>query len=100
MNPAHSARRYTGYTSRVKTAVSVPDPVFHEAERIARSLGWSRSQLYTQAIRELIARQEDDPVTAALDALADEDGTDGAGGAGGAGLAAGRALIRSGDWQW
>ena len=37
---------------------------------------------------------------------ADEDGTDGVGGAGdagdagGAGLAAGRALIRSGDWQW
>ena len=43
---------------------------------------------------------------------ADEDGTDGAGdaggaggvgdagGAGGAGLAAGRAPIRSGDWQW
>ena len=30
--------------------------------------------MYTQAIRELIARQEDDPVTAALDALADEGG--------------------------
>ena len=31
---------------------------------------------------------------------ADEGGADGAGGVGGAGLAAGRALIRSGDWQW
>ena len=83
----------TGYTSSVKTAISVPDPLFHEAEQLARRLGWSRSQLYTQAVRELISRQGDDPVTTALNDLAAEMGAE-------TPPSAGRALIQAGAWEW
>ena len=83
----------TGYTPSVRTAISVPDPLFHKAEQLARRLGWSRSQLYAQAVRELIARQGDDPVTAALNDLADEMGAE-------TPPSAGRALIQAGAWEW
>ncbi|MCI1746953.1 MAG: hypothetical protein LKI24_01865 [Acidipropionibacterium sp.] len=77
----------------MKTAISVPDDVFHEADRAAERLGWSRSQLYTRAVTEFLAGQGADPVTQALDALADELPSETA-------PAAGRALIDSGAWQW
>lgn len=77
----------------MKTAVSIPDPLFAEAERTARRLGWSRSQLYTQAVREFVAAQGEDPVTAALDALAVELGSERL-------PNAGRALIAEGKWEW
>ena len=58
-----------GYTQGMKTAISVPDDVFAEAERLTRRLGKSRSQLYTEAIREYLARHDPDAVTQALDQL-------------------------------
>lgn len=39
----------------MKTAVSIPDDVFEEAERLAMDLQTSRSQLYSRALRELVA---------------------------------------------
>jgi predicted transcriptional regulator len=77
----------------MKTAVSIPDDVFHEADRVADRLGWSRSQLYTRAVRRFLDEQGDDPVTSALDVLADELGTAGT-------PAAARSLIDSGAWEW
>jgi len=59
----------TGDTQGVKTAISIPDDVFEDAERLARRLGHSRSQLYSRALREFVARYEPDHVTAALDAI-------------------------------
>ena len=53
----------------MKTAISIPDEVFAEADRLARKLKQSRSQLYSRAIREYVARHSADDVTAALDAL-------------------------------
>jgi predicted transcriptional regulator len=53
----------------MKTAISIPDDVFEDAERLARRLGHSRSQLYSRAIREFVARHEPDRVTAAMDAI-------------------------------
>jgi metal-responsive CopG/Arc/MetJ family transcriptional regulator len=38
----------------VKTAISIPDAVFEEAERLARRRGWSRSQLYANAVADYI----------------------------------------------
>jgi predicted transcriptional regulator len=38
----------------VKTAISVPDPVFEAAERLARRLGKSRSQLYSEALAQYV----------------------------------------------
>ena len=53
----------------MKTAISIPDDVFAEADRLAHKLQKSRSQLYSRAIREYVARHSSDDVTSALDAL-------------------------------
>jgi predicted transcriptional regulator len=61
-----------GYTSGMKTAVSVPDDVFEQAERLARREGRSRSEVYSTALREYVARHLPDELTADIDAaLAD-----------------------------
>lgn len=57
----------------MKTAISIPDDVFADAERLARELNQSRSQLYSRAVREYVARHSADSVTAALDAVCAED---------------------------
>jgi len=51
----------------MKTAVSVPDEVFEKAERLARSAGRSRSEVYSAALREYIARHAPDEITEAVD---------------------------------
>jgi predicted transcriptional regulator len=57
----------------MKTAISMPDDLFAEAEALARRLGTSRSRLYAAALREYVARHQPDAVTAALDRVyADE----------------------------
>ena len=40
----------------MKTAISVPDNVFADAERLAKRLNKSRSQLYSEAVAEYTAR--------------------------------------------
>ena len=58
----------------MKTAISIPDPIFQEAEEIARRLGLSRSQLYAKAVAEYIAEYKGKGVTEALDRIyAEED---------------------------
>jgi metal-responsive CopG/Arc/MetJ family transcriptional regulator len=51
----------------MKTAVSVPDDVFEEAERLARRLKCSRSEVYSRALAEYVARHAPDRVTEAMD---------------------------------
>ena len=51
----------------MKIAVSVPDDVFERAERLARGAGRSRSEVYSSALREYVARHAPDEVTDALD---------------------------------
>jgi metal-responsive CopG/Arc/MetJ family transcriptional regulator len=51
----------------MKTAISLPDELFAEAEALAAELGTSRSRLYAAAVREYLARHRPDAVTAALD---------------------------------
>jgi hypothetical protein len=59
-----------GYTLGMKTAVSLPDSVFRDAERLARRQKKSRSQLYRDALIEYVARHGHDEVTAQMDAVA------------------------------
>ncbi len=78
----------------MKTAISIPDDLFEDAERLARTLKKSRSRLYGDAVREYVARHAADEVTEALDQVlgilaSREDGF--------ATTAAGRTLTRS-DW--
>jgi metal-responsive CopG/Arc/MetJ family transcriptional regulator len=51
----------------MKTAVSIPDPVFDLAERISKRLGISRSKFYTKAIQAYIKKQRRKSVKEALD---------------------------------
>ena len=54
----------------MKTAISVPDDLFDRAERLAQRLGRSRSALYAEAIAAYVdALDDEDEVTAALDAV-------------------------------
>lgn len=50
----------------MKTAISVPDSIFREAERFARESRRSRSQLYSEAVAEYLARHAPDAVTEAM----------------------------------
>ena len=83
-----------GWALGMKTAVSVPNEVFEGAERLARRLKVSRSQLYSRALREYLARHSPDEVRQALDALcADLDtGVDDFVGE------AGRRVLEGADW--
>ena len=63
-----------GYTPGMKTAVSVPDDVFQRAERLARREGRSRSEVYSAALREYVARHSPDEVADALDRVVAELG--------------------------
>ncbi len=40
----------------MKTAISLPDPIFEEAEALAQQLGMSRSELYTKALKAYLKR--------------------------------------------
>ena len=50
----------------MKAAVSIPDSLFADAERMASRFNTSRSQLYARALAEFIARHDDDLVTETL----------------------------------
>src|SRR5574340_1325902 len=56
----------------MKIAISIPDDVFTDADRLAGELSQSRSQLYSRAVREYVARHSADSITAALDAICAE----------------------------
>lgn len=51
----------------MKTAVSIPDPLFREADLLAERLGISRSEFYARALAREVEAESDDAVTAALD---------------------------------
>ena len=51
----------------MKTAISIPDEVFEEAERLARRLKRSRSEIFSRAVAEYVARHSPDRVTEAMD---------------------------------
>ncbi|MFY9529115.1 MAG: hypothetical protein WBC04_15385 [Candidatus Acidiferrales bacterium] len=51
----------------MKTAVSIPDPVFDAAERVSKCLRVSRSRFYTMAIERMLKTQRSRGVQEALD---------------------------------
>jgi metal-responsive CopG/Arc/MetJ family transcriptional regulator len=50
----------------MKTAISLPDPIFKAADRLARRLGISRSELYAKAVSAYLERYRQEGITAAL----------------------------------
>src|SRR6266508_3166723 len=65
---------WTGYTLGMKTAVSIPDEVFAKIERLARRAGRSRSEVFSAALAEYVARHAPDEVTEAMDRVVAEVG--------------------------
>lgn len=53
----------------MKTAISLPDPIFEEAEELAKRLGMSRSQLYATAVSQFVEAYREEAITAALNEL-------------------------------
>jgi negative regulator of sigma E activity len=57
----------------MKTAISIPDPVFEAAEDLAKRLGKSRSQLYAEALRQYLERHRDQDITRRLNEVFDAE---------------------------
>ena len=77
----------------MKTAISIPDDVFRDAEDLAHKQKKSRSEIYSRAVREYVARYSTDDVTEAVDRLCDEGVA-----ADGFATAAARRTLRRSDW--
>ena len=78
----------------MKTAISIPDEIFDDAERLAQRLGRSRSDLYSRAVAEYVARHSSDQVTEELDralAAVNESGDEFV-------VAAARRTLRRSEW--
>lgn len=57
---------YPCHTPRMKAAVSIPDPVFKAADKLAKRMGVSRSRLYSVALQRLVQDHDDEAITAKL----------------------------------
>jgi len=53
----------------MKTAVSIPDPVFRAADQLARRMRVSRSELYARALVRMLEQEDDASITARLNEL-------------------------------
>ena len=53
----------------MKTAISIPDRLFEAAERLARRLGMSRSELYSKAVAIYVDENRSSGVRERLDAV-------------------------------
>ncbi len=57
----------------MKTAISIPNPLFEDAERLAKHLGISRSELYQRAMAAYLEREGQQAITDALNAVYGDD---------------------------
>jgi metal-responsive CopG/Arc/MetJ family transcriptional regulator len=58
----------------MKTAISVPDEIYEGAERLARRTKKSRSRVFSDALKEYLARRAPDEVTEAMNRACAEVG--------------------------
>lgn len=52
----------------MKTAISLPDPLFHAADQFAQANGLSRSELVARALQLYLQTHRNNDITRALDA--------------------------------
>ena len=62
------------YTSQMKAAVSIPDDLLVETEKIARRQKRPRSDVVRDALLEYLARHDAESITQALNRIYDTDG--------------------------
>ncbi len=60
----------------MKTAISLPDPVFEEAEALAKQLGLSRSELYTKALKAYLQKYNRDRILHELNQVYAEESSE------------------------
>lgn len=60
----------------MQTLISVPDPIFEEAENLAQQLGLSRSELYAKALRAYLKKYESQSITAQLDQVYSQENSE------------------------
>jgi hypothetical protein len=61
-----------GHTFGMKTAISLPDEIFEDAEKLASRLKVSRSELYARALQDYVRQHAPDAVTEAYDRVCSE----------------------------
>lgn len=61
----------------MKVAVSIPDPIFAEAEALAKSMRASRSEIYARALHAFVGAHAPDRVTETINKVLDEAGPSG-----------------------
>ena len=52
----------------MKVAISLPDELFEETEKLVRKAGKTRSEVYRMALEDYIARHDSDRIREAIDA--------------------------------
>jgi hypothetical protein len=61
------ASRYdAGYTAAMKTAISIPDTIFQQAEKAAQQMKITRSELYAKAVAHFLERHHAQDITEKL----------------------------------
>lgn len=60
----------------MKTAISLPDPIFEEAEVLAQQLGISRSELYTEALKAYLRRYNRERILSQLNEVYSQQSSD------------------------
>jgi metal-responsive CopG/Arc/MetJ family transcriptional regulator len=56
----------------MKTAISIPTPIFQAAEKYAAQNKLSRSELYSKALKEYLERHEPLDITVRINAICEE----------------------------
>ncbi|XWK90120.1 MAG: ribbon-helix-helix domain-containing protein [Phormidium sp.] len=60
----------------MKTAISLPDSVFEEAEALAKQLGLSRSELYTKALQAYLRKYNRNQILNKLNQVYSEESSE------------------------
>jgi len=57
----------------MKAAVSIPDPIFKAADKLAQRMGVSRSHLYSVAIQRFVQEHDEETITARLNEVYEQE---------------------------
>jgi metal-responsive CopG/Arc/MetJ family transcriptional regulator len=60
----------------MKTDISLPDPIFEEAESLAKRLGLSRSELYTKALKAYLRKSNREQILNKLNEVYAEESSE------------------------
>jgi Ribbon-helix-helix protein, copG family len=96
VRPRSPGQVIPGYTSRVKTAISVPDETFEQATKQAAELGISRSEFFARAARRYLDELASHSLTHQVDEALLAAGSDDSAAIA---AAAGRKRLAAGD-EW